>query len=72
MTQPLLEDGEQLGIVARLGVNHAGGGQSGLVEARSEQVARTHDPKHVAACPGGDPRYEQYRRGVVTPTGAAR
>lgn len=44
VTQPLLDQRQQLAIIARLGVDDPLRFQPGLIEPRREQVARPHHP----------------------------
>ncbi len=72
MAQPFLDQREQFGIVARLGINDARRREPGLEQPRREQVARAHDPQNLAVRARGDPGGEQHRGGIVAPAGAAR
>jgi len=70
MAQPFLHDRQQFGIVASLGVEHPVRSQSGLVEARREQIACSHDPQDGAGIARRDPGKEKDGRGIVAPVGA--
>lgn len=72
MTQPFLHQGQHLGIVARLGIEHALGIEAGLIETRREQVVAAHHPQHRAPGARRDPGDEQRRRRVVSPARARR
>lgn len=72
VAQPLLHQGEQLGIVVRLGVQQPVGGEARLVEPRREQVAGAQHPQHRAVAARNDPRDEQRRRRIVAPPRAHR
>ncbi len=65
MPQALLHQRQHLGIVRRLGIEHAFGCEPGLVQPGGEQVAPPHHPQHRAPGTRRDPGEEQRRRGVV-------
>ena len=70
--QPLLDQREQFGIVACLGVQHARRIEPRLVEAGREQVARAHDPQDRPLRPCQDAGDEQDGGRVVAPARSAR
>ena len=72
VTQTFLNQREQFGIVARLGIDDARRREPGLEQPRREQVARADDPQYLAAGTGGYSGCEQDRGGIVAPAGAAR
>ena len=65
MAQAFLHQREHLGIVARLGVEHAIGREPRLVEAGREQVAPPHHPQDRPPGARGDAGEEERGRGVV-------
>lgn len=70
--ESLLDNSQQLGIVAGFGVDHAGRLQPRLEKPRCKQVARPHHPEHVTPRSRGDACRKQDRCGLVTPAAPAR
>lgn len=70
MAETLLQQREQLGVVPRLGVEHALGIEPRLIEARREQVAGAYHPQHRPGRPRGDAGHKQGRSRLVAPVSA--
>ncbi len=70
MPDPVFHQRQQLGIVARFGIEHAVGIEPRLVKSRREQVAPAHDPQHRPLGAGDDGGDEQGRGRIVPPAGA--
>ena len=67
MTQPFFHQGEQFGIVPRLGVKHPIGLQPGLKQARREQIAGADHPQNRPPRAGRHAGKEQDRGDIVAP-----
>jgi len=67
MAKAVLHQGQQLGIVLRFRVKHAGRIEACLEKPRSEQVSRPHHPQHRPVRPRCNAGDEQSRGGIVAP-----
>ena len=71
VAQAFLHREQDVGVAARLDMDHAVGMQAGEVERRREQVAPPQAPEHRAFDPREDAGEEDRRAGVVGEVGAA-
>ncbi len=71
MAQAFLHRQQDVGVAARLDMDHSVRRQAGQVEGRGEQVAPAQAPEYRAVDPREDAGQEDRRGGIVAKLGAA-